>query len=70
MLNAEDTMNRQAKQLEVNEAYEELQRLEAIQRDVLRKGGEISDSLESKLRDTRSRYEAAKEELNDLSRIA
>lgn len=58
-------MSRESKELEVQEAYQELQKLEAIQRDVLRRDGEISDSLELKLRDARARYEAVKEALEN-----
>lgn len=58
-------MNRESKELEVQEAYRELQKLEAIQRDVLRREGEISDSLELKLRDARAHYEAVKEALEN-----
>jgi ElaB/YqjD/DUF883 family membrane-anchored ribosome-binding protein len=63
-------MDRQSKEKEVQEAYQELQRLEAIQRNMLKQSGEISESLEEKLRDTKARYEAAKEELNDVRRTA
>jgi putative IMPACT (imprinted ancient) family translation regulator len=58
-------MSRESKELEVQEAFQELQKLEAIQRDVLRRDGEISDSLELKLRDARARYEAVKETLEN-----
>jgi hypothetical protein len=37
---------------------------------MLKQSGEISESLEEKLRDTKARYEAAKEELNDVRRTA